>query len=282
MGKFLDLTGTRFGRLTVVKEAGRTKQGSVKWLCKCDCGNTITVDGSHLRTGSTRSCGCLQFEQRQAMGKANKGKGYDLTGQRFGRWLVLNKTKEAVNRTAVYECRCDCGTVKKVKGTCLTAGESTSCGCRKAEVARERSTKHGFSKHPLYHVLADMIQRCHNSNDKGFAGYGARGIYVCDEWQNNKAAFVEWGLKNGYKPGLQIDRIDNDRGYNPDNCRFVTPIENSNNKRNTVKTVFHGKLMSCFEIAKKYGVRQDLIRNRIRKGFKNDDLIQGGFKNGNC
>ena len=95
--------------------------------------------------------------------------------------------------------------------------------------------KHGFANrdnhHPLYSKWRSMKSRCYNKKTKGYKHYGARGITVCDEWKLDAGAFVKWGLLNGWVYGLEIDRINNDEGYSPENCRFVTRIINSNNKR---------------------------------------------------
>jgi len=84
----------------------------------------------------------------------------------------------------------------------------------------------------LYGLWATMMGRCENQNRPKYASYGHRGIAVCDEWHDS-CLFLKWALENGYKQGLQIDRIDNNKGYYPDNCRFVTPKTNSRNRRNT-------------------------------------------------
>jgi hypothetical protein len=89
--------------------------------------------------------------------------------------------------------------------------------------------KHGYRYYPLYQVWVNMKKRCYNKDNKQYKDYGGRGIIVCDEWMNPKI-FIEWCLANGWEKGLQIDRRDNDGNYDPDNCRFVTPKENSLNR----------------------------------------------------
>lgn len=103
--------------------------------------------------------------------------------------------------------------------------------------------KHGFSvTHPnLFGVWETMRSRCYNRNRKKYKDYGARGIRVCDEWNSNASAFCEWALSNGYKDGMQLDRIDNNGNYEPSNCRFVSPKENSRNRRNTVYLTVDGE-----------------------------------------
>jgi len=83
----------------------------------------------------------------------------------------------------------------------------------------------------LYDKYGHMQQRCHNKNDKFYLYYGARGIKVCDEWLGNPKEFVKWSLENGYEDGLEIERIDNEKGYSPDNCTFVTHQMNMCNRR---------------------------------------------------
>jgi hypothetical protein len=91
--------------------------------------------------------------------------------------------------------------------------------------------KHGKCGTPLYMVWKNMKKRCYNSNNKRFKDYGGRDIVVCEEWRDDAGAFITWAENNGWKPGLEIDRIDNNKGYSPENCRFVTPRENNLNQR---------------------------------------------------
>ena len=90
--------------------------------------------------------------------------------------------------------------------------------------------KHGLTKHPLYCVWHNMKTRCYNPKRKAYKYYGGRGITVCDEWLFDFEAFYTWAINNGYKKGLQIDRENNDKNYNPENCRFITPRENVRNR----------------------------------------------------
>lgn len=108
---------------------------------------------------------------------------------------------------------------------------------------------HGYSHtHPkLFLVWETMRSRCNNPNRGKYKDYGARGISVCEEWQNSASSFCEWALSNGYSEGLQIDRIDNDKGYSPDNCRWVTPKQNSRNRRNNVFLTIAGVTKSVAE-----------------------------------
>lgn len=125
MSKLNDLTGRRFGRL-VVLQRDVTKIKKVFWVCKCDCGNTVSVNSSNLMTGNTTSCGCKKVE-------AGEKKLRDLKGQRFGRWTVLSRDETKTEGNAYWICKCECGTIKSVNSRNLLSGKSTSCGCYRAE-----------------------------------------------------------------------------------------------------------------------------------------------------
>ena len=155
----------------------------------------------------------------------------ELMGKRFGRWTVIGRTDKKHFSSFLWVCRCDCGTVREVIGSSLSLGKSTSCGCKGGEKTAERNATHGFSSHRWYNTWKSMIHRCHLKTSSGYYLYGARGISVCAEWRESPVLFLEWLDQDGYKSGLQVDRIDNDKGYSPENCRIVEPYINANNRR---------------------------------------------------
>lgn len=118
----------------------------------------------------------------------------------------------------------------------------------------------------LYGIWGNMKYRCYNPNSKDYPKYGGRGIQVCEEWKHDYKAFHEWAVKNGYQYGLQLDRKDNDKGYSPENCRWATPKQNSNNRGNKVLVMACGMTLSVQEWSKKLEVRSDYIYNRIYAG----------------
>lgn len=134
MGKKLDLTGQRFGRLIVVESM------KTRWKCLCDCGNETFVDGGHLKSGHTQSCGCLSREI------SSKNNLIDLAGQRFGRLKVIKLTDKRNWGCSVWECECDCGTSTLATGRSLSIGTKQSCGC----LHLESITKHGQYKTKEY------------------------------------------------------------------------------------------------------------------------------------
>lgn len=223
-----NMIGQKFGRLTVIgKSEKRDSTRAVYWDCKCDCGGTKTVRGTTLRAGRANSCGCLMAE--------NYSKGTTkiaIIGQRFGRLTVIEESDERTSCGEVkYLCLCDCGNTKVVAGTSLRYGKTRSCGCLLSQASGERSFKHGMTDHPLYKIWSGIIQRCHCETDTAYKYYGERGIFVCDEWRHDAEAFINWSLSHGWEQGLEIDRIDNYKGYSPDNCRYVTHKVNMQNQR---------------------------------------------------
>jgi hypothetical protein len=112
----------------------------------------------------------------------------------------------------------------------IKSGNTTSCGCAQRRAAGLINRKHGLKTHPLYRVWKGMKVRCYNPNSRAFKTYGARGIEVCDEWLADPAAFVAWGLANGWTPGLTINRDDNDGNYEPSNCSFITKPDNNRHR----------------------------------------------------
>lgn len=167
------------------------------------------------------------------------GAKIDLTGDIYGRLTVIRDVGRKHNRV-LWECTCSCNTVVHVTSNALRKGNTKSCGC----LNKEAITTHGLSSHPLYKVWRKMIDRCDNKKAKDYRAYGDRGITVCNEWYSI-VTFHSWGIANGWEDGLQIDRKENDGGYTPDNCRFVTRIINMNNRRK-LNTNTSGYTGVCF------------------------------------
>ena len=147
---------------------------------------------------------------------------HDFRGKRFGKLLAIEPTEERVHGKVMWRCRCDCGNYCTVMSTRLASGHTKSCGCYNSEHTIETNTTHGGRHTRLYSIWASMKTRCLNPNSKTYHYYGGRGISICDEWKDNFSAFRDWALSNGYRDDLTLDRIDSDKDYSPENCKWST------------------------------------------------------------
>jgi hypothetical protein len=187
--------------------------------------------------------------------------------KRFGRLIVLKLEGVEKNKTSVITAVCDCGDIKMYVLAQLVSKNTQSCGCLAKEIASKGSSLiPKMSKHPLYAVWASMKKRTLYSKTKNWHRYGGRGITVCEEWLTNSEEFIKWSLENGYKKGLDIDRIDNDKGYNPDNCRYVTHLVNSRNKNNHRYCLLNNKKMIFTEVDDLLNKKRGWLSNTIKKG----------------
>jgi len=198
----------------------------------------------------------------------------DLTGRKFGKWTVLERASPVkrkdgrVMRYWLCKCSCDKGTTRIVLERSLLDGTSTSCGCNRADTSKERkiNSTHGMSTSRLYAIYKHMHHRCYNQNDINYKNYGGRGITVCDEWHTFES-FCEWANLNGYSDDLSIDRIDVDKWYAPDNCRWSDSKTQANNKTNNRRYTYHGETHTIAEWARIYEIDYKLLWRRLYNGW---------------
>ena len=164
----------------------------------------------------------------------------------------------------VIMCKCElCGSLKTIRANNLS--KTKSCGCAKNKFIGKANRTHGESKTRLYRIWSLMKDRCTNKNAEHYNLYGGRGITVCNEWLHYEP-FKQWALKSGYKKHLSIDRINNDKGYAPDNCRWVTKIEQANNKRNNIRITHNEETLTLGEWAARLHMEPRNIWWRIHTG----------------
>lgn len=331
MPKFIDLTGQKFGKLTVVERVDNIGRDTA-WLCLCECGSEAVATGHKLKSGNKKTCGCSKRNvypgetygrltvlkragERDNSGHALylcecscgsivKRTAYNLSsnkepscgcymrdvkikmeGQRFGRWTVLERAHKDT-RGVYWLCRCDCGVERIVNGRMLRSGKTKSCGCYyegrqtkrgcdwgRAENPRTSMYTHGLSGTRLFRIWCGMKQRCYNPNHHKYRIYGGRGIRICDEWISDFNVFYEWAVSHGYGDDLTIDRIDVNGNYCPENCRWATSEEQSNNTRQNRFLKFNGETHTTKEWADITGINPSTLRSRLRLGWSAEEAL---------
>jgi hypothetical protein len=262
MTTFIDRTGQIYGHLTVIKEAPRNSE-RVRWLCRCDCGQGIEVDGNRLHR--KQDCGCVPHSSL-----------VDFTARRFGRLIAINREPNQNGRT-MWLCSCDCGESTVVWAYSLIEGKIRSCGCLRRETSIQIGStsmlRHGFYNTRIYHIWEGMKRRCNSPKAIGFKNYGGRGINYCSEWKEPEA-FIEWAMENGYRNGLTLDRWpDNNGNYEPGNCRWVPTRVQARNKRNNVFLEVNGERKTVMDWAEELGVKYHVIRTRMLLGWEPERIV---------
>ena len=166
-------------------------------------------------------------------------------------------------RIAKFECKCGTEFIASVSN--VKRGNTNSCGCYNKQRLQEVNVKHGLNKHPLYRSWQGMKNRCYNRNIEVYPLYGGRGIKVCDEWIDSFITFYNWTQFNNWKPGLSVDRIDNDKNYEPDNCRLSTDNQQARNRRNNINVLLNGKVVCLKDYCKELNVDYSMVRTRVKK-----------------
>lgn len=208
----------------------------------------------------------------------------DMTGRVFGRLTVteFSHTKKTKSGScAMWEARCDCGTVKVYRGANLRNGSTSSCGClnkeRSAEAARLTHTTQGMTNTPTWKSWKSMHDRCLLASHKDYDRY--RHITICDRWLNNFEAFF---ADMGERPdGTTLERIDNEGHYSPDNCRWATHKEQARNRRNGAFVTHNGQSKTLAEWSEILGVRPSTLWRRLKRGMPAEKaLTASSFKKG--
>jgi len=187
-------------------------------------------------------------------------------GAKFGRWTVVEYVEHDKNYKAIYLCVCQCGEIKKVCENNLKSGKSRSCGCLKRECSKKLMTTHDLSGHPIFSIWMGIKKRCTTPTAQNYKYYGGRGISFCKEWIDFMN-FYNWAICSGWEEGLSIDRIDNDGNYCPENCRWVTHIEQCNNTRKNLMLTASSKTQTLSQWARELSCSVQTLHSRIRSGW---------------
>lgn len=185
-----------------------------------------------------------------------------MIGQRFSRLLILEEVERSKWNDRRVRCLCDCGKTKIINYGSIKQGLTKSCGCLQKEVVKKAKTKHGFSarneeKHPLYALWVGMRKRCNNKKHKNFDRYGGRGIKVCPEWDD----FSTFVSDMGERPeGFLIERLDNNKGYSKENCKWASYLEQQNNRSSNLRISFNGEIISEAELARRTNIARTTIQ----------------------
>ena len=244
--------GVRFGRLSVLEMVGDWAGGSglTRWRCRCDCGEIVDRSGTGLMEGKTPSCGCAIKEK------------IDMRHEVFGRLTVIGRSP-LTKKGGYWDCLCECGAITQVRRASLLNGAIRSCGC----LSKERSTTHGHAgggASKTYHIWSSMLARCRTTTHAAYADYGGRGIKVCDEWLEYSRFLSDMGEK---PHGKSLDRIDNNLGYSAENCRWATPKEQNNNRRDNVRLTLDGVEKTLTEWSNQMGIRPKAVSARLLRGW---------------
>lgn len=195
----------------------------------------------------------------------------DLTGKVFGRLSALRVSGKTKQNGYKWECKCECGSLIDVASTHLVTGHTKSCGCLRAEAMSATMKKHGRSGGTEHNIWLSMLARCNNPKSHAYARYGGRGIKVCERWHKFENFFLDMGER---PEGCSIDRIDNSRGYEPDNCRWATSRQQGRNTRVNRMATYNGQTMTLIDLAESKGIPYKLLHGRLAAGWELNKAVE--------
>ena len=262
MAKPIDMTGQTIGKWHIDSLA-YVKGYDKYYNCTCECGTKKVVLGQNIRSGKSRSCGCEKIGKHAPNFK-------DRTGEKYNKLTCIEYEKRGVY--IYWKCKCECGNETWVRSENLATGAVKSCGCAQNGVNKV----HGMSHTNIHNRWSRMHYRCENPKCEHYADYGGRGIKVCPEWCGTEGfiRFMEWSYANGFREELTIDRIDYDKDYSPDNCRWITQREQTLNTRRNVRFVVNGEDLTLVELCEKYSVPYKRAYCRLRIGWSIEEALE--------
>lgn len=253
------------------------------WECECDCGRLCSTRSSNLRSGRTKSCGCLCREIASATGKKRfvrsmigaenpwGGRYSDCINKSFGMLTVLDLHSSTSRRGVKAVCKCSCGNVTTTNMRQILRGGVVSCGCYKVSLAKTLNASHGKSSTNEYCVWQGMHTRCRNKKQKAAHNYVNRGIRVCNRWDKFENFYEDMGERP--TDDHTLERIDNDKGYSPDNCKWATKSEQANNTRMTRRVLYGGVCKPASDWDRYLGFPVGTVSRRLRDGWSEEEAI---------
>lgn len=258
--------GETVGLFTLVRPDGKA------WFARCQCGRESRKFVFNIAVAKSCGAGCLLLRPRDRSERTARLRTVPEhrrverhINQRFGRLVVNEIVERKAGGHVRVSCSCDCGATHEALLNNIVKGLTRSCGCLKRETAGDRLRTHGMSDSPEYHIWFGMRQRCGDPANPGYSSYGARGIKVCERWQS----FGNFIADMGPRPSLDhsIDRINNDGGYEPGNCRWATAREQARNTRRTVFIEHEGQRVPAVSVYEQHGVSRQLFESRVKHGW---------------
>jgi hypothetical protein len=252
--KLKDWTGQKRGALLVLGRGENNILNQAQWNCICDCGRSVLIPSGNLSQSTSCGCGIHRHAKRVI----------DLVGHRFGRLTVLKRIETPnLCKPTGWLCKCDCGNECAVITYNLRSGTTQSCGCLQLEKTRT----HGYSrlpgtgkKTPTYRSWQSMIARCSNPSCFGFEHYQKKGITVCERWKKFENFLADMGKRPTNKT---LERKDNSKGYEPDNCKWATKLEQANNRETNRRFTYRGEEYSLSQLARHTGASRSMLRGRL-------------------
>ena len=207
----------------------------------------------------------------------------DISGMKIGKLTVIEACDYIAHNGKKFsgvKCQCDCGNIKIVRRNDFLSGKSKSCGCLIREFNKTKIRREKFrnkNKDRLRSIWKNMVSRCCNVNFPDYPNYGGRGIEICGKWvgKNGFINFYDWAISNGYSENLTLDRIDNDEGYSPQNCRWANWETQCSNKRTNHYLTYVGITKTATQWAKMLGYRKQIFQYRMKKGLSDEDVLLG-------
>lgn len=268
MAKIVVNIGEKYNSLTVIENMGHNAKHEAIYKCRCDCGREKIIRKKDFARGFTKSCG-----------ECKKDKTDIEIGSVFNQLTVIDKNYATNNGRPAYLCLCSCGNKTIATKSALRNGNKKSCGCLILKTSMKnlgiKEKEVYSSKTKLYKVYYSMKQRCNNPKEKSYKNYGARGIKICDEWENDYNLFEAWALSHGYQEGLTIERKDVNKGYSPSNCSWITKKEQGYNRTNSRLLTYNNKTQCLTKWAEELNISVNTLKTRCRKGWSDKEIIEG-------